>query len=86
MSSRTHPIPASALDAGHHHRGHQGRHPDKLPLTGPDLSSGRLTAGQGLLKHTVHLDELSHRFASEWLAERYRRWPAATNTRLLISP
>ncbi|MEV7346634.1 hypothetical protein [Streptomyces sp. NPDC093544] len=50
-----------------------------------DLARSTLEVRRGLLRHTLYLEEFSHRLASEWLAYRYHRWPASTNPYLLVS-
>jgi integrase len=50
-----------------------------------DLAAGRQIVRRGRLRHTLYLEETTHRLVSEWLAERHRRWPACTNPHLLIS-
>ncbi|MFE4974850.1 hypothetical protein ACFRAR_22440 [Kitasatospora sp. NPDC056651] len=49
------------------------------------LARGTLEIRRGLLRHTLYLEELTHRLASEWLTYRHRRWPASTNPHLLVS-
>jgi hypothetical protein len=55
-----------------------------LLLTDLALAHGRLTVRRDL-KHTVYLDELTHALAADWLRDRHRRWPLATNPYLLVS-
>ncbi|CAM5673253.1 hypothetical protein [Streptomyces atroolivaceus] len=55
-----------------------------LLLTDLDLDHGRLTVRRDL-KHTVYLDEVTHALATDWLSDRYRRWPLTTNPHLLVS-
>ncbi|MFH8751867.1 site-specific integrase [Streptomyces rimosus] len=50
-----------------------------------DLAHGTLEVRRGLLRHTLYLEELTHRLASQWLAYRHRRWPASANPHLLVS-
>ncbi|CAM5521420.1 MULTISPECIES: site-specific integrase [Streptomyces] len=50
-----------------------------------NLARGTLEIRRGLLRHTLYLEELTHRLASEWLTYRYHRWPASTNPHLLVS-
>lgn len=50
-----------------------------------NLARGTLEVRRGLLRHTLYLEEFTHRLASEWLAYRYHRWPASTNPYLLVS-
>lgn len=49
------------------------------------LARGTLEIRRGLLRHTVYLEEFTHRLATEWLTYRHRRWPASTNPHLLVS-
>ncbi|MFB7499347.1 hypothetical protein ACFC09_32480 [Streptomyces sp. NPDC056161] len=50
-----------------------------------DLARGTLEIRRGLLRHTLYLEEFTHRQAAEWLTFRHRRWPASTNPHLLVS-
>ncbi|MGW0563168.1 hypothetical protein ACWDZ4_21750 [Streptomyces sp. NPDC003016] len=50
-----------------------------------DLARSTLVIHRGLLRHTLYLEELTHRITAEWLDYRHRRWPASTNPHLLIS-
>ncbi|MFC8269493.1 hypothetical protein ACFUIZ_27810 [Streptomyces cinereoruber] len=50
-----------------------------------DLARGVLEVRRGLLRHTLYLEELTHRLTCEWLAYRHHRWPASTNPHLLVS-
>ncbi|MCX4460146.1 hypothetical protein OOK58_57220 [Streptomyces sp. NBC_01728] len=50
-----------------------------------DLARGTLEIRRGLLRHTLYLEEFTHRLAAEWLAYRHHRWPASTNPHLLVS-
>ncbi|MEV7123923.1 hypothetical protein [Kitasatospora griseola] len=50
-----------------------------------DLARGTLEVRRGLLRHTLYLEEFTHRLASEWMVYRHRRWPASTNPHLLVS-
>ena len=65
---------------------HRGQHLLPRVLT-PDLNlaRGTLEVRRGLLRHTLYLEEFTHRLASEWLAHRHHRWPASTNPYLLVS-
>jgi hypothetical protein len=49
------------------------------------LARGTLEIRRGLLRHTVYLEEFSHRLATEWLTYRDLRWPASTSSHLLVS-
>ncbi|MFC7265502.1 site-specific integrase [Streptomyces lutosisoli] len=49
-----------------------------------DSSRGRLTVRRDL-RRTVYLDELTHSLATDWLRDRYRRWPLTANPYLLVS-
>ncbi|MFD9054828.1 hypothetical protein ACH4M8_28360 [Streptomyces albidoflavus] len=50
-----------------------------------NLARGTLEVRRGLLRHTLYLEEFTHRLATEWLAYRHHRWPASTNPNLLVS-
>lgn len=50
-----------------------------------NLARGTLELRRGLLRHTLYLEELTHRFAADWLACRHQRWPASVNPYLLVS-
>ncbi|MFD3750190.1 hypothetical protein ACFWVT_07950 [Streptomyces cyaneofuscatus] len=50
-----------------------------------DLARGTLVIHRGLLRHTLYLEELTHRITVDWLDYRHRRWPASTNPHLLVS-
>ncbi|MFJ8536158.1 hypothetical protein [Streptomyces sp. NPDC093591] len=56
-----------------------------LLTTDLSLARGTLEVQRGLLRHTLYLEEFTHRPASEWLAYRHQRWPASTNPHLLVS-
>ncbi|MFF2517675.1 hypothetical protein [Streptomyces sp. NPDC058086] len=71
-----------ALVAVHALPGHDVR---QLLTADLNLSKGRLIVRRGLRRHTVYLEEFTHRLAAEWLSERHRRWPASTNPYLLVS-
>lgn len=71
-----------ALVAVHALPGHEIRH---LLTADLDLAKGRLTVRRGLRRHTIYLEGLTHRLASEWLSERHRRWPGSTNPHLPVS-
>jgi integrase len=72
----------SALVAVHALPGHEIR---KLRTADLDLSNGSLQVRRGVLRHTIYLEELTHRLAAEWLTDRHRRWPASANPHLLVS-
>jgi hypothetical protein len=55
-----------------------------LLLADLDLARGRLAVRRDL-RHTVYLDELTHTLASDWLRDRYQRWPRTANPYLLVS-
>ncbi|MFJ6752763.1 aminotransferase class I/II-fold pyridoxal phosphate-dependent enzyme [Streptomyces sp. NPDC091266] len=52
---------------------------------GLDLAGGTLVIRRGLLRHTLHLEELTPRITADWLDYRHRRWPASTNPHLIVS-
>ncbi|GGN34055.1 site-specific integrase [Streptomyces fuscichromogenes] len=61
---------------------------DQRHLLLDDLDHSRATLlvrRTGKPVHIVYLDELTYRLARQWLAERYRRWPATTNPYLLVT-
>ncbi|EDY51766.1 hypothetical protein CRV15_30000 (plasmid) [Streptomyces clavuligerus] len=47
----------------------------RLLLADLDLPRERILVRRPSLRHTVYLDDVSYRFASEWTRERHRRWP-----------
>ncbi|MFI8489426.1 hypothetical protein [Streptomyces rubrogriseus] len=57
----------------------------RLDLADPDLARRTLAVRRGEGIHLVYLDDLSTDLAAEWLRERRRRWPQATNPHLLIT-
>ncbi|GAQ65333.1 hypothetical protein [Streptomyces scabiei] len=57
----------------------------RLGLTDPDLARRTLAVRRGEGIHLVYLDDLSTDLAADWLRERRRRWPQATNPHLLIT-
>jgi hypothetical protein len=57
----------------------------RLDLADPDLARRTLAVRRGEHTHLVHLDDLSTDLAADWLRERRRRWPQATNPHLLIT-
>lgn len=71
-----------ALVAVHALPGHEIR---RLLTADLNLAKGRLVVRRGLRRHTIYLEEFTHRLAAEWLSERHRRWPASTNPYLLVS-
>ncbi|MER5901809.1 hypothetical protein ABT150_17235 [Streptomyces mirabilis] len=50
-----------------------------------NLARGTLELRRGLLRHTLYLEELTHRLAADWLTYRHQRWPASANPHLLVS-
>lgn len=52
-----------------------------LHTTDLDLSRGTVEVRRSLLRHILYLEEL----AVDWTTYRHRRWPASTNTHLLVS-
>ncbi|WP_405589818.1 hypothetical protein [Streptomyces sp. NBC_01190] len=71
-----------ALAAVHALSGHDIR---TILTANTDLARGTLEIRRGLLRHTLYLEEFTHRQAAEWLAYRHRRWPACANPHLLVS-
>jgi site-specific recombinase XerC len=71
-----------ALVAVHALPGYDVRH---LLTEDLNLSKGRLIVRRGLRRHTIYLEEFTHRLAAEWTAVRHRRWPGSTNPYLLVS-
>ncbi|MFC9679042.1 hypothetical protein [Streptomyces sp. NPDC056948] len=57
----------------------------RLGLADADLAHETLAVRRGEHIHTVYLDELSTGLVADWLRERRRRWPQATNPHLLIT-
>ncbi|WP_329266740.1 hypothetical protein [Streptomyces sp. NBC_01451] len=57
----------------------------RLDLADPDLARRTLAVRRGEGIHLVYLDGLSTDLAADWLRERRRRWPQATNPHLLIT-
>ncbi|MGW0821920.1 hypothetical protein [Streptomyces sp. NPDC002845] len=50
-----------------------------------NLARGTLELRRGLLRHTLYLEELTHRLTADWLTYRHQRWPASANPHLLVS-
>ncbi|GAA0658886.1 hypothetical protein GCM10010193_07050 [Kitasatospora atroaurantiaca] len=50
-----------------------------------NLARGTLELRRGLLRHTLYLEEITHRLAADWLTYRHHRWPASLNPHLLVS-
>jgi hypothetical protein len=57
----------------------------RLHLTDLNRSAGRLIARRRGDKHTVYLDELTLELLTDWLRERYERWPYSTNPHLFVT-
>ncbi|MDX3697453.1 hypothetical protein PV726_46110 [Streptomyces europaeiscabiei] len=57
----------------------------RLALSDPDLARRTLAARRSEHTHLVYLDDLSTTLVADWLRERRRRWPQATNPHLLIT-
>ncbi|WP_327695741.1 hypothetical protein [Streptomyces sp. NBC_00459] len=57
----------------------------RLGLSDPDLARRILTVRRGEHTHCAYLDDLSTGLVADWLRERRRRWPQATNPHLLIT-
>ncbi|WP_329274106.1 hypothetical protein [Streptomyces sp. NBC_00691] len=57
----------------------------RLDLADADLVRRVLAVRRGKGVHRVYLDELSADLVADWLRERRRRWPQATNPHLLIT-
>ncbi|WP_405904803.1 hypothetical protein OG742_00790 [Streptomyces sp. NBC_00828] len=56
----------------------------RLDLADPDLARRTLAVRRAEDVHLFYLDDLSTDLAADWLRERRRRWPQATNPHLLI--
>ncbi|MFF4934252.1 site-specific integrase [Streptomyces griseofuscus] len=50
-----------------------------------NLSRGTLVLRRGMRRHTLYLEEFTHRLASDWLTYRHRRWPTSVNPHLLVT-
>ncbi|MFF2752079.1 hypothetical protein ACFVVA_41910 [Kitasatospora sp. NPDC058048] len=50
-----------------------------------DLTRGTLELRRGLRRHTLYLEELTHRLAADWLSYRHQRWPTSVNPHLLVT-
>lgn len=58
----------------------------RLLLDDLDRVRGRLTVRRpGRPDHTIYLDETTFALATDWIAERHRRWPTTTNPYLLVT-
>lgn len=57
----------------------------RLDLADADLARQTLAVHRSKHTHTVYLDDLSVRLVTDWLRERRRRWPQATNPHLIIT-
>ncbi|MGA5171247.1 MULTISPECIES: hypothetical protein [Streptomyces] len=57
----------------------------RLRIADLSLAHGTLHVRRGLMRHTLYLEEFTHRLAAEWLAYRHHRWPTSTNPHLLVS-
>ncbi|MFF8632459.1 hypothetical protein [Streptomyces werraensis] len=71
-----------ALAAVHAISGHDIR---AIRTADVDLARGTVEIRRGLLRHTLYLEQFTHRLAAEWLTYRHRRWPASANPHLLVS-
>nr|WP_260616844.1 hypothetical protein [Streptomyces sp. WAC05458] len=71
-----------ALAAVHAISGHDIR---AIRTADVNLARGTVEIRRGLLRHTLYLEQFTHRLAAEWLTYRHRRWPASTNPHLLVS-
>ncbi|MFI8454728.1 hypothetical protein [Kitasatospora sp. NPDC085464] len=47
--------------------------------------SGTLVLRRGMRRHTLYLEEFTHRLAADWLTYRHRRWPTSVNPHLLVT-
>ena len=56
-----------------------------LQLADLDKARGTLVVHRPHRRHTVYLDELTHRLVIAWLRESHRRWPTTANPHLLLS-
>ncbi|MDX2395221.1 hypothetical protein NJL88_35250 [Streptomyces sp. DK15] len=57
----------------------------RFDLADPDLARRTLAVRRGERTHLVYLEDLSTDLMADWLRERRRRWPKATNPHLLIT-
>ncbi|MER7224059.1 hypothetical protein [Streptomyces rubradiris] len=57
----------------------------RLHLMDLNRSAGRLIARRRGDKHNVYLDELTLELLTDWLRERYERWPHSTNPHLFVT-
>jgi integrase len=71
-----------ALVAVHALPGHEIAH---LLTNDLDLAAGRQVVRRGRLRHTLYLEEFTHRLATQWMSERHRRWPSSINPHLLVT-
>ncbi|MGA5418085.1 hypothetical protein [Streptomyces pseudogriseolus] len=56
-----------------------------IRTTDLNLARSALEVRRGMLRHTLYLEESTHRVACDWLVYRHHRWPASTNPYLLVS-
>ncbi|MER6526321.1 hypothetical protein [Streptomyces sp. NPDC001508] len=71
-----------ALAAVHAVSGHDIR---TIRTADVDLARGTVEFRRSLPRHTLCLEQFTHRLAAEWLSYRHRRRPASTNPHLLVS-
>ncbi|MEU9349396.1 hypothetical protein AB0D74_50225 [Streptomyces sp. NPDC048278] len=50
-----------------------------------NLARGTLELCRGLRRHTLYLEQLTHRLAADWLTYRHQRWPTSANPHLLVT-
>ncbi|GAA2280834.1 MULTISPECIES: hypothetical protein [Kitasatospora] len=50
-----------------------------------NLARGTLVLRRGMRRHTLYLEELTHRLAADWFTYRHRRWPTSVNPHLLVT-
>ncbi|WP_308191857.1 site-specific integrase [Kitasatospora humi] len=50
-----------------------------------NLARGTLVLRRGMRRHTLYLEEFTHRLAADWLTYRHRRWPTSVNPHLLVT-
>lgn len=71
-----------ALTAIHALKSHQSA---LIILSDLNLASGQLTVGDGYLKRTIFLEDLTMDLVAAWLRTRHGSWPATLNPHLLIT-
>jgi hypothetical protein len=56
-----------------------------LALADLDAASGTLIIRRAARRHTVHLEDFSHRLVLGWVRFRHWRWPTTTNPHLFLT-